>query len=125
MIRKGRLTDIDELKNRFIYAKGININSFRSKYMYVVENKGKIIAFLHGDRLQNVNSAILLGLEVIEEYRHQKIATSLLKVFENDLKEENCEAILVFCNNTNGELEFYRKVGFKTEDTLYASLKEI
>ncbi len=125
MIRKGRLTDIDELKNRFIYAKGININSFRSKYMYVVENKGKIIAFLYGDRLQNVNSAILLGLEVIEEYRHQKIATSLLKVFENDLKEENCEAISVFCNNTNGELEFYRKVGFKTEDTLYASLKEI
>ena len=80
MIRKGRLTDIDELKNRFIYAKGININSFRSKYMYVVEKErgnNSNITLIN----QDTKASVIIGkmtmeiLDILEEegYKLPKI----------------------------------------------------
>lgn len=124
-IRKGIESDIAELQKKFKTARGMTINSLNSNYLYVYEYKEEIIAFLYGDKAMYSNFGILLGIEVLKDYRHKGIATNLIKQFEEDLKRKNCRTILLFCNNDNGQLEFYRKVGFKREDTLFAVLKEI
>lgn len=85
----------------------------------------KIKEILYGDKTIFSNSRILLGLEVLKEYRHKGIATNLIKRFENDLKHKYCKQILVFFNNNDNQLEFYEKVGFKRKDFLCSGLKEI
>ncbi len=124
-IRNGKLSDLEELHENFVHAKGLTHYSINNDYMYIVEDKGKIIAFLYGDKTIFSNSGILLGLEVLKEYRHKGIATNLTKRFENDLKHKYCKQILVFFNNNDNQLEFYKKVGFKREDFLCSGLKEI
>lgn len=124
-IRKGRITDLAELQEKFKNAKGLNIYTVNSKYMYVFENEGEIIAFLYGDIGENSRMAILCGLEVLEKHRHKKIATTLINRFETDLKQDNCIGIFVFYNDKYGLSKFYEKNGFKTEDTLAAKIKNI
>lgn len=124
-IRKGRITDLPELQEKFRNAKGLNIYTVNSKYMYVFEENGEIIAFLYGDVGEISRMAILCGLEVLEKYRHKKIATTLINTFETDLKKENYIGIFVFYNDKYGLSKFYEKNGFKEEDTLTAKIKDI
>ena len=124
-IRKGKVNDLVELHSKFKYSKGISIYSCNSNYLYVVEQNGQIVAYLYGDKLESSRTGILLSIEVLEEYRKRKIATNLINNFESDLKKSNCNSILVFYNNDNGQQEFYEKVGFDKKDTLFAGLKEI
>lgn len=124
-IRKGIATDLKALQKSFIRAKDMSVCSFNSNYMYIVEDKGKIIAFLYGDKTENSGAGILLELEVLQSYRNKKVATNLIKKFEEDLKQENCSGILVFYSFNENLYQFYNKVGFKSGDTLLAGLKEI
>lgn len=123
--RKGKVTDLIDLKENFTYTKGFNINTFNSNYLYVVEDNKKIIAYLYGDKTENSRTSILYGVEVLEEYRNKKIATRLIKKFEKDLKEDNCGSILVFYNKYDGLDKFYKKVGFEIGINLVTGLKDI
>ncbi|MCI9039609.1 MAG: GNAT family N-acetyltransferase [Clostridia bacterium] len=124
-IRKGKLDDLTELQKNFVRARDLSVYSFNSNYMYIVEDDNKIIAFLYGDKTENSGAGILLELEVLQDYRNKKIATNLIKRFEEDLKQENCNGILVFYSFDENLYKFYNKIGFKNKDTLLAGLKEI
>ena len=124
-IRKGKLDDLTELQKNFVRARDLSVYSFNSNYMYIVEDDNKIIAFLYGDKTENSGAGILLELEVLQNYRNKKIATNLIKRFEEDLKQENCNGILVFYSFDKNLYKFYNKIGFKNKDTLLAGLKEI
>ncbi len=124
-IRKGKLDDLTELQKNFVRARDLSVYSFNSNYMYIVEDDNKIIAFLYGDKTENSDAGILLELEVLQDYRNKKIATNLIKRFEEDLKQENCNGILVFYSFDENLYKFYNKIGFKNKDTLLAGLKEI
>ena len=124
-IRKGKLDDLTELQKNFVRARDLSVYSFNSNYMYIAEDDNKIIAFLYGDKTENSGAGILLELEVLQDYRNKKIATNLIKRFEEDLKQENCNGILVFYSFDENLYKFYNKIGSKNKDTLLAGLKEI
>lgn len=70
-------------------------------------------------------TAILFGIEVLQEYRNKNIATNLIKCFEDNLKKDNCGSILVFYNKNDNLGEFYNKIGFEIGDNLAVALKDI
>lgn len=125
IIRNAIVTDINEIKKKFVYAKRFNVKTFDSDYIYVAEDCGNVIAYLYGDMTKSSRTAILFGIEVLQEYRNKNIATNLIKCFEDNLKKDNCDSILVFYNKNDNLGKFYNKIGFEIGDNLAVALKDI
>jgi [ribosomal protein S18]-alanine N-acetyltransferase len=82
----------------------------------VLEEDGTIRAFLLMDVSRRRNTATLVTIDVLNEYRRQGHATELLSRSEQILEAQGIETYRLQVDTRNeAALAFYRKHGFKTE----------
>ena len=123
-IRYMTINDLKYVNKNFYYGRCINIKTLKSNYIYVAEEKEKIIGILYAD-VTITGKAILFALEVLEEYRKMGIASKLMKRFENDCIKNRIETIMVFYNKFDEIEKFYIKFNFKIGTNLEIACKPL
>lgn len=123
-IRKMSKKDLQYVNKNFYYGKLFNLKTLKSNYIYVAEEKQKIIGILFAD-VTITGTAILFALEVLEEYRKIGIASKLMKIFENDCVKNGIETIMVFYNKFYGIEKFYIKFNFEIGTNLEIACKSL
>lgn len=118
------INDLKYVNKNFYYGRCINIKTLKSNYIYVAEEKEKIIGILYAD-VTITGTAILFALEVLEEYRKMGIASKLMKRFENDCIKNRIETIMVFYNKFDEIEKFYIKFNFKIGTNLEIACKPL
>ena len=85
----------------------------------VLEEDGRIVAFLLMEVDRNRRTATLVTLDVLKEYRRKGYASTLLARSEKSLSELNVTAYNLQVDTLNeGAIAFYRRNGFETDRLL-------
>ena len=131
MIRKMDINDYDEVYSLWLSCKGMGLNNLDDSkegitkllkrnpntcFVYVIDNKiVGVILGSHDGRRGHINH-----LAVLEDYRHQGIATSLVNKTIKSFKDEGINKVnlVTFKRNEDGN-EFWEKQGFKIREDLY------
>ena len=84
----------------------------------IAEKNHKIIGFIAGLQT-NLNTVRISMISVIENERRQKIGTSLLNQFINNIESKGIKNIELEVNTKNiPAIDFYKKFGFKIKEKL-------
>ncbi len=123
MIRKATIEDVDAIAEveKAAFPKGAwprkailaEFTENELSEIYVDVEDGKIVAWL--DFMITFNSATVMALGVLPEYRKRGIATSLMKKMEEVCRaqEETVEWITLEVRESNEEaIALYRKLGY-------------
>ncbi len=112
-IRKCRMEDLDEIyeieRLSFSYPYPPFIfYSYLNKLFFVVEENGKIVGYIIGDRERN----LIVSIAVHPDYRRKGYGRKLMEYL---LKHMHGEVILQVRKSNKGAIEFYKKLGFKVK----------
>lgn len=121
----GYLHDVDELANleKKIFSENAYSRSFLSyllthaDFFKIAREDEEILGYICGEVM--FGTGHIISLAVAEKYRRRGIGSSLLNMFLKFLKEKNIgSAYLEVSVENYGAIEFYRKRGFTTVNTL-------
>ncbi len=88
-----------EAVNEAIAASRLGLRSFRDEFFTDPS--------LHDE---NGKQVIILGLDVLPEYRHQGVASALMKAFLQKAKDEKRNFVLLTCHES--KIDMYEHMGF-------------
>lgn len=118
------INDLKYVNKNFYYGRCINIKTLKSNYIYVAEEKEKIIGILYAD-ITNTGTAILFAIEVLKDYRKIGIGSKLMKKFENDCLKNGIESIMTFYNKFDEIEKFYIKSNYEIGTNLEIACKAL
>ena len=108
-IRHAEDSDYSSLKNLDAL---ITKNKIKNKEVYIVEESGKIIAWLRYNFFWD-DIPFMNKLYFLEEYRKKGIGTKLVKYWEEDMKQKGYKSVLTSTQSNEEAQHFYRKIGYK------------
>ena len=135
-VREMKVCDYESVIELWRNCEGLGVHDFETKEWlgnYLSRNPGMSFVAVDND---NVIGAVLCGHEgrrgylnhlgVTDNYREKGVAKALINAVENKLRQigiRRCNAF-VFRNNKVA-IEFYRKTGFNTRDSMQMVSKDI
>ena len=123
-IRKMKLIDLEVVNNKFSFGKVFNVNTLKSDFIYVAEDKKEIKGILFADATKT-GTSILFAIEVLEEYRKNGIAQKMMDKFENDAIKKGISVVMTFYNNKEGIERFYEKFNYEIGTNLNTACKKL
>ena len=122
MIRKAKLEDVSTIRKlgqKLLsnFDKTYDVASYikNNNYIVLVNEKEKINAFLLIS--ENASSYELEMIFVLEEYRHQGIASNLVNYFLNNYYNNEKEIFLEVSTDNKEALKLYQKYNFEVINT--------
>ena len=138
MLRKAQIKDVNKICVLFNSAKELGSAQSHSKkfikdyittsvnFMFVYEEKNKIIGMINGQIWKNKGYAYIENLVVNKKFRKRGIATELYTHLEKYCKKLRLTGIYTLTEVSNKKVhKFNKKMGFKKGKSFYYFEKEI
>jgi len=133
-IRKAKNSEIREVKKLVDKFKEMDVikETFPETYYRRILEKGILLVAIENDELVGVcfgtyntkeRWADLLGLVVNEDFRKKGIGSSLIKEFENIVKNKKLKTIDLYADKT--QLQLFNKLNYKQGRTYTAFRKKL
>ena len=98
-----------------------------NNHKYVLEVDGEVVGFVHYGIAKDEefeNCGEIIALYIIAKYKGNGFGRKLVETAIKDLKQDNCDKMIIACLKGNPSNEFYKHIGGKyIKDGMYERLQ--